>query len=230
MKARELIILSGESVGIWAAGETPEASETADALSRLQMMLRAWAGSSLLVHYISREDFALTASKGEYTIGSGGEFNTVRPTKIDDGYIRDGNNIDYPLDIIDGAKYNRHASKDTAGIPYELFYNPDYPLGKVFLHYVPLEAYTVHIDSQKPFTEVTKLTDTMDFPPEYEEPIMYNLALRLAPEYGRVLTQEMRDLAKEGKETIEAINASRQAESIPLEVTQATRRWSIYEG
>lgn len=232
MKVRQIVILAGESAGIWAPGETPEASETADALLRLQLMLRSWAGSSIMVYCLIREDLTLTASKGEYTIGNTGspDFNTVRPHRIDNAYVRDANNIDYPVKVIDSGRYARIGSKNTEGIPEVLYYNPEYPLGKIFLAYVPNLAYTLHLDSRKPFTELTKLTDDLDFPPEYDDPIMWNLALRLAPAYGRVLTQDMRDLAKEGKSTIEAINASEQVQSVPVEVTRATKRFNIYEG
>ena len=54
----------------------PGVTELNDAFSSLNDMIGSF-GAELATNALVRESFALTANDGEYTIGSGGDFDTV---------------------------------------------------------------------------------------------------------------------------------------------------------
>ena len=86
-------------------------------------------------------------------------------------------------------------NKTIAGIPYLLYYYPSYPSATVHLYAVPSDTYTLSLDSLKPITALVLDTD-MNMPPEYEEAIKWNLAVRLAPDYKATPRPDVVQLAR----------------------------------
>lgn len=156
--------------------------EYEDALESANMMLALWAKTGLIVHHVVTEQFSISSGQSSRTIGTGGNFNTSRPNELVGGFIRDSNDYDYPLEIIDRDRYNALSNKDTQGIPKYLYFYPTYPTATIYIYFVPNETYTLSLDSLKPLTALT-LDTTLNLPPEYEEAIKWNLAVRLAPDY-----------------------------------------------
>lgn len=226
MYVSTLIKGSMRKLGVIATGETPTASEMADALEALQGMLRSWAGKRLMVFSSVKESVTLAAGTASYTWGAGGTINTTRPNQILGAFIRDSENIDHPVDLVSEGKYRSVAVKGTAGRPDMLFYHPTYPLAAIYLCPTPNAAEALWIDSMKPFTETSSfssLTDTIAFPTTYEEPILYGLGLRLAPEFGKSVSAEFAAIANNGYEGLIMLNAANQVEAVKLSLPNGTR-------
>jgi hypothetical protein len=71
----------------------------------------------------------------------------------------------------------------------------------------------------KPFTETSSfdgLFSTLAFPTNYEEPIIYNLAVRCAPEYGKTVSAEVAAMASSGYDSLITFNSGNQVESLVL--------------
>jgi hypothetical protein len=62
---------------------------------------------------VTKESFLLTVDDGEYSIGPGADFDTPRPTRILDAFIRDIDSTDYDIEIIDREWYNDRPRKTT---------------------------------------------------------------------------------------------------------------------
>ena len=180
--------------------KTPNASDVNDAFDTLNDMLSA-LGGDLLYPALVRETFTLTAGDEEYTIGSGGDFDTVRPIYIKNAYLREGDD-DANIRIISLEDYNDIDDKTQEGQPSGLVYLPEYPLGKILLSCAPDSAYELCLDSVKNFTEFTSKTTSVSLPPEYREFLVYNLAIRLAEENDTDIRQSVYALAEESKERI----------------------------
>ena len=87
-------------------GATLDATEQVEVLYEFNSFLDAMAIERLYAIALKQESFALSVSTNSYTIGSGGAFNTVRPTKIvDPCFVRDANSLDSPVRIIDADAY-----------------------------------------------------------------------------------------------------------------------------
>ena len=180
--AQTLIKSALRSIGAIATGETPTADEMADGLEALKFMLRHWSNSNIRLYFISQDTLALTGAVS-YTIGTGGDFNTTRPETIKGGSMGDASGVSTSITMIDETRYRDISLKAMGGTAYYLWYNPEYPLGK--LYFWPRGTGTAYLDSLKPLSEPSLITSTIQFPPAYDEAIKWNLALRLAPEYGR---------------------------------------------
>jgi hypothetical protein len=197
--------------------DEPDVIEQNDALEVLNDMLSYWSVDGLLVPYTIKESFTMTSSATmPRTIGSGGNFNTVRPVKIKDAYIRDSSSNDYPLDVnMSEQEYNGIVTKTTSSRPSRLWYNPAYPLGNIYMNYLPDATYTVILDSIKPLTEFALTSTSFAFPPEYKMILSYNLAVLLSPEYGSKLDTLVVQMAEQGKMTLRSNNFTYTPIAIP---------------
>jgi len=231
MTAQELIKASLRVIQAIATGETPSDSEMQDGLEALSMMLRYWGAKRTLMHYIEVENHTLTAGTASYTIGSGGDIDTVRPLKITGGYTRSGSR-DTPIEIVDETKYREITQKSYSSGPVAyVWYNPSWgsdERGTIYVY--PASGDTLYLHCLRPLGEPTGLTSAVLFPGEYDDPIKWNLAVRLCPEYGKRVTQELRDLAVSTLDQLIAFNASLQVETIKCEILSIGRGYDIDQG
>jgi hypothetical protein len=174
-------------------------AQQSDALAALNAMIGSWSVQGLIVPYKTRESFTLATGSlgGVRTIGSGGNFNTVRPLEITSAYIRDSNNNDYSLDVdMTLAEWNSLIDKTISTRPTRLCYLKEFALGKILFNYLPASAETIYIDSIKPLTAFALTSTTYSFSPEYEEAMIYNLSIRLAPEEDAVISPAVVSIAE----------------------------------
>jgi hypothetical protein len=226
--AQTLIKGAMRVIGAIASGESPTADELADGLEAMKMMFRHWSAKNIRIPYLTSENFPLTGAQS-YTIGSGGNFNTVRPAAIRGGYVRDSNGFDSPLTIIDEDRYRGISLKGLVSQGAYLWYSPAYPLGKVYLW--PVGGSTLYIDTLKPLSDPATIADTISFPPEYDEAIKFQLALRLAPEYGKEPSPLVIAIARSGLNDLETRNFASQFVAVRPEIIKvAGGRYNIDEG
>lgn len=185
--------------------EEPSAAQYERGLRRLNSMLNAWSAEKLnvygIVSGITSGGYALTPGDGEYTLGTGGNFNAAWAKQITSAFNR-VDNVDYPLEIITRETYNAIPQKNLSQRPFKLYYEPTFPLGTIRLYPVPDQAYTVYFDAQKVITQFAAIEDEVALQPEFEEALEYNLSLRLAPKMGTALDPRVIDLARQSKAVI----------------------------
>ncbi len=195
--------------------KNPTTTELTDALASLNAMIASWGANDFLIFSVTRENFTLAINDAEYTIGSGGDFNTVRPVKITSAFLRDGSTDFKPLNISNIKRYNDIAEKTSNGRPCRLFYLPEYPLGKILFDLEPDKAYTLFIDSLKRISSFALITTAFALPEEYERAFVFNLAVDLSSEFNERLSPEVLAIAFDTKEEIMDLNASvRMAEPV----------------
>jgi len=217
MLVSKLLESSLRKIGALSSGETIETARQVEALSALQSMLRSWGALSSNVFATVKENVTLTSGKSTYTWGSGGDITTARPNQVIGAYILDNSGTTHPVDLISEGRYRSISVKTNSSRPYSLFFHPSYPLGNIYLYPVPDKAETLYLDSFKPFTESGSFgltTDMLVFPSYYEEPMIYNLAIRLAPEYGRAVLSEVALIAKISYADLVILNAANQVEPV----------------
>ena len=220
MLISEYINTAGRKLGLIESNASLTAFELANGLSVLQSMLRSWAAALINITSVTRETFALTAGTGSYTWGTGGVINTVRPNKLTLASITSGTTTSF-VDIITDVEYERIPAKSTTGTPYVVFPLYSYPLATLYLYPVPSVIVTLNLSSIKPFTETASfsaLSDTLALPAIYEEPIIYNLAIRMASEYGVPIGQDIVELASSSYSRLIALNASNNVTTVPISV------------
>lgn len=199
--ARNIIEDAARKINILGRGETLPADEALNALGILNGILGSWSVEGGLVYTESTETFSLTGATS-YTIGSGGDFNTTRPSYITSLYTTQGG-IDYEATQIDQARYAEITQKSNVNSDPEMFYyDGNYPLAKIYFFPVPDATYTVTINSIKPLTEFASLSTSYDLPPEYRRALVANLAVEWAVEHEKEASPTLKKIAKNAKDLI----------------------------
>jgi len=204
---RNLIKRSMQNIGALGVGESIPDDESTDLFNRLNNMIGNWSTQGALIFTDTEITHVLSANDGEYTIGSGADINTPRPIKIKYAFVRDSDNTDHSIEIIDEYKYSRISDKnEQSSYPDYLYYKTGHPTGTIILIDRPSQAYTLHLGVLAPLTAFTGLSQTISLPEGYEEAIEYNFCKRIAGSYGKVLTQEQVNLADNGLRDIKRAN------------------------
>jgi hypothetical protein len=202
-----------QKAGILSKTETPTADEASDALDTLNDVLALLSNEELMTYVKLVESFTMTAGQSEYTVGTGGNFNTTRPISISSAYIRSGV-TDYDIDNIGEDNFDAIPDKTTRGMPFALTYNGNSPLGKLEFYPVPDSGYTVYLRMQKPQATLT-LDTVLELPPGWNMYIVHQLAVLLAPEYGVSCPPEVEAIAARSKEIIEITVAKNRTMNFP---------------
>ena len=199
--AQTLIKDAMQDLGVLGAGKTPSANDLTDGLRKLNAMLDSWSTNTLLVPFRTQISHTLDGSQS-YTIGSGADINTTRPTYIDSAYVNDGSN-DHPVTVLrDRSAYDRIVDKSITGTPYFVYYEPSLPNGTLFVYYVGSASHTLYLSTRGQLTAFPDTSTDVDIAPGYELAITTNLALRIAPMHEVSVTAE---LAKDARDSMAAI-------------------------
>lgn len=200
-RALRLIRVLGE-------GEEPSDEEARDCLVAWNGLLDAWGIERMMLYELVQESFTWPASTVSRTIGSGANFDTVRPERVDSAFTRDSANNDTPLTILDQEAYDAIELKSSAGSVYPdyLYYDPAYPLGTIYLAYPPQSAVTLFLNNWRPFTQFNSFSTKIAYPGGYKRAFDYNLAVEVAPEFGKTPSNEVLRIAAETKRNIKALN------------------------
>lgn len=211
MLVSEVLDSAARKLGLIASSETLTTAEYANCLSILQVMLRSYSAEQINVNASVSETFTLTAGTALYTWGiTTGDIATVRPNQLLDASIL-SDTTTYPLNIISEAEYIDITAKTTSGTPSSIFIQYTYPLVNLYLYPVPDAAVTLNLYSLKPFTETasfTAITDTLSLPVNYQEPVIYNLAIRMATEFGVTVSPELVSVATDSYNKLINLNAA----------------------
>lgn len=207
---------------------SPEAAATSQ--FGLNMMLGEWSAQGLAVFSVLRVSFALIAGKGDYSIGPAADLATPRPEKIDAWATHSttsGSDGGVPMDAATFAT-GRSRLEETAfdlGLlsaaslqgqrVKQLNYDAAYPVGNIHLYPLPSIGMTLELWVWQQFVSITDFTIPLDFPPGYLKAILYNLAVDLAPKFGREVGGTVANVANQCKAGLGATNASEHSNPAP---------------
>lgn len=210
MTGREIVTASLRLLGVLAPGENLGASEATDGLSALNRMLGSWSNESLLINAKVRDELTLTPNDQQYSMGTGADFNTARPIRIEEALIRDESSspaIEIPVKLLTKEEWAAIQVKEsTSTYPHSLYAEGTYPNETINLYPKPTAAHKLVLYSWKPLPEIATLDTSVSLPPGYDDALIYNLAIRLAPEYGRAVSDAVGITATEAKAAIKRIN------------------------
>lgn len=176
-------------LAVVSKGQTPEPQDTTNATEALNVMLKAFASKGMPLWAIKEFTFSPTATR-TYSIGVGQTLATPAPLKVIQAYITDLTGINsIPLNVQTHYNFNLVQPQTTStGTPVNLWYEPLNQTGNIHIWPFP-DAYSIAnrqitITYQRPFEDMVNASDTVDFPQNWLEAVIYGLAWRLAPEYG----------------------------------------------
>ena len=220
--ARQHITDALIGLGEFDPTESIDAQSLVYGLRVYNRMLGRWKG--LMIPYTISESFLLTSGTESYSMGTAGSASATRASRIKSAFVRTGT-TDYPVRVIDQRKYNNIRDKSTTtDRPFVLYYDPVYPVGRIYFYYTPGSGYTAFIESEKDLHTTLALATDVSLPVEYEEAIVVNLRNRLAPSYGKAVTPLMLAEAREALDPIKQLNASNRLETMDMPAMPIARR------
>jgi hypothetical protein len=228
--AQTLIVDAMRLLGIVESGVTPSTDELNDGLTALNAMLDSFSNERLETYQIVQNSVALVAGTASYAIGAAQTIAVARPTNINSAFVRQtASNIDYALEIITREAYDRIVYKPVQSIPSQLFYDPGYPFGTIWLWPKPSAGLTLYFDTWQLFPTYV-LSTTIALPQGYERMIKYNLACEIAPMFEIQPSQAIMLIAATSKANIKRMNAKNQDLRMGLPSELMRTKANIFSG
>jgi hypothetical protein len=211
--ANDLIRRALLMIGVLGSGEVPTGDESNDALLTLQDMLDAWNSEGLMIFTTQITDFPISGAKQIYTLGAGGDFDIDRPAVIDRCSIillsNPAQPLEYPIPVYTTQDWQEKVPiKNSPGnIPLLVYDDGGFPLRTLTFWPFATDNTKFRLYSWQQLTQFADLVTAHAFPPGYSEAIRYNLAVRLAPEFGMSVTPELVALALQSLAAVKSSNA-----------------------
>lgn len=227
----DIVTFALKAAGVLGVGQTPLAEDTNDAFTAMNGMLAGWQRQRWLVWHLVDVSKVSTGAQS-YTVGPGGDFNVMRPDRLEAAFFRQfinstPNQVDYPLQILEAREdYNNIALKQLNSFPYVIFYDSAFPMGTVYPWPIPqANTYEIHLTLKEQISQFLTLTQQINLPPEYEEALWTNLCLRLCPIYQVQPNPSVVALAKSSLAVVRGANAQ-----VPrLNMPQRLWRGGLYD-
>lgn len=187
--------------------EGPTSTESADGLAALIALLASWSADELLVHATRTAAIALVNGTVSYAIPG------ARPVKIlsaDCTITATG--LNFAVEVLGPDAWARQNAKSTTSkFTQAVYCDYAFPTPALLVAPTPAGGATVDLFCMVDLATVAALTDTFSLPEGYVKAIEFNLAVDLAPQFGRSVTAELALQATTTKEQMRRLMASNRA-------------------
>lgn len=197
-----------------APGRLPSGPQMDDALEELKRLISSLGIDPLFVYHQESAIYPLQSGKGSYTIGRDStgaaiaDFDKPRPSNITEAAV-----------VIDGVRYGlaiatpqMWAGLDLVsqpGFPEMLYNDGASPLSTLALWPAPYVSMDLELYVWHQAAALVSVNDAVQMPPGYEDAVVLNLAVRLAPQFQRPLDPGLRADARESLMRVLSLNAPR---------------------
>lgn len=211
----QLIQNALEDGGIIGVDETPEQIIINKAFRHANWLLAQWARKRWLVYSLT-EYAIISTGQNIYNVGLNQPVNiNPRPDRLEYAYLRFLNSsepaqfpVDIPITVIPSKEdYSRITVKTIGTLPWEVFYDPQWPVGQLYFWPVPNSTiYEMHVGFKTVLPRFASLTQKIQFPPEYEVALNWCLARRFRASFQLPPDPEITQLGREGLNVIRLAN------------------------
>lgn len=213
MTVNDLINGSLRLIGVLAEGENPTAQQQTDAFNALNDLIDSLSNESLMIWSKLAETFDLVAGQQTYQFGNSApdwDSTTGRPVLIENALIIPPQTTpqpQLPMAILNKDEWAGIILKDIQStIPLYLYNDDAYPYSNINLWPIPQCNTQIIVYSAKAIADFTGVTEDLSFPPGYDRMLRFNLAVELAPEYGKDPSQTVLGIAIQSKAYIKRQN------------------------
>lgn len=206
---RDILFDAALNIGVVAAGDAMEASVSSDLLRFLNRMISSWANEELMCYTVDRQTFNLVGGVQSYTIGVGGAFNTaypVRPGQINLASVI-VNGVEIPIDILNDEQWRDITLKTVSStFPLQMWANGNHPLDVLYFWPIPTVANQLILSTWGQITAFPTVNTVVTLPQGYEDALVANLSVRIAPMFGKQPDPYLLSLAASSKARIKSMN------------------------
>ena len=157
---------------------------------KLQNMLRSWAATQIFLWLWEEQEITTVDGTNSYTLDP-------RTLETRFAFRRTSGNDDIPINLLERQDYLRLPSKSAEGVPHSIFIDRKRTSVDASLYPTPDGVYSIFVSSKRQILDVAAVTDETEMPPEWQECLEYQLALRMAPDLKAKIAPEDRQFAME---------------------------------
>jgi hypothetical protein len=198
----QIITLALRKLGVLEIGATPDLDTIANASMSLNLLIKMMSTDGLKLWKISELIIPITANQTSYVLGGATStlmYDSLNPTvaitdkplKAIQGFYRNNQSsppIDVPVMLISKQEYNILGSKQSTGVANTIFYDPRKLNGILYVYLTP-DVYSqtnlqLHLIAQMPLDDLNSALEVPDFPNEWMNCLVWNLADQMSMEYG----------------------------------------------
>lgn len=218
---RKLITGAMRLINVVQANEAPTADDMDIAIQALDGMVDSWSNDSYMVYTMNPYNFPTTAGQQTYTLGPGGDWDTIRPMAINQAYVHYQSSgsqpVDMPITMANDAQWASIAVKSVSTtFPTVMYDNGNYPLRTIYLWPIPNNTQQITLWLWQPLLTLDNLDEEVTFPPGYERALRFCLAVELAPEFGKEVPASVLSTAVRAKAEIKSLNAVTQYQNMDV--------------
>ena len=202
-------------LGVIDLGSNADAETIANCSLVLNLMIKQMATDGLKLWKVQELVMPVVANQTTYILGGSNStpmydsFDTSfttpivdKPLKLLQAWYRDNTVTppnDIPLQLFSKQEYNILGSKGSTGVANSIFYDYKTNYGNLYLYLTP-DTYTatnlnIHMVMQMPMQDINTAQSIPDFPNEWMNCLVWNLADQLALEYS-VPVQNRQEIAQ----------------------------------
>lgn len=196
-------------LGVVAGHEQPTSAEQQDSFARLNELIDSWGTHAQTLLALRRDVLPLIVGEQVYTIGPGEDLDVPTPMTVDAvAYVIAGTpDTEVFLDWATDQAYLAQAQKDLTGAtPLQVAYTRTHAAGELWVWPVPTVALDVVLYWREPLAAFPDLVTPVALAPGYAKALRCNLAIELAPEFGRVVDPTVERLARESLADVKRAN------------------------
>lgn len=212
MTALELCQDAAREIGVFGEGNSLLEADANFFLGVLNRLLDNWNAERAAVYASAFQSFTLTPALSPHTIGPVGATWTmaVRPVSITSAaLILSGGSmpIYLPLTVRDNQWWADQTTPTlSTSIPTDVYYQPDFPLGKLYFWPVPTVAYQVDLETRVLLAQVLLTTELVQLPPGYRDALTLTVAEQSCRAFGRPVAPDLAMSAGKARARIFANN------------------------
>lgn len=201
--SRDSIIAAAlRKIGVIGDYESPSAEQLSAAGTALNLLIKSLSNRGMTLWTTAEQyiPFSNWASTNTVEIGPGATIPlSHKPMRIIQALRRDNITpaapVDVPMQIYTFENYQLLPQKLSSGAPIIMFYQPLRTTGKISLWPIPSSYWVtngqLYIRYIRQLQDFDTGADEADVPVEWAEALVYQLAVRLAPEYGLPMNERM---------------------------------------
>jgi hypothetical protein len=196
----QVITDSLKLLGVVAGHEVPTSAEQSDAFARLTELIDSWGTHAQTLLVPRRDVVPLVIGQQVYTVGPGLDVDIPTPTAVDEvAYVLAGTPETEVLLAwgTDAAVIGTPQKLLTGSPPQRVSYTRTHAGGELWVWPVPTLAQDLVLYWQEPLQQFPDLTTPVSLAPGYARALRTNLAVELAPEFGRPVDETIDRMARE---------------------------------
>jgi len=193
-------------------GRMPSTAQMDDALAELNRLMSSLHLDPMFIYSQDTISYLLTGGQAAYTIGIASSGQTPadivaqRPIEISAANIVDAG-FRSPLAIATHAEWANRWTDTATGYPSAIYNDAAAPLSTLTLWPAPSASFMLELFSWHQTAAFLTSNDVVNLPSGYEDALVLNLAVRLAPQFQRPVDPQVRADARESLMRVLSLNA-----------------------